>query len=79
MDSHRFPPYQYLPRHCLTNRAGVLRIPNIAEREYMMGLPVGYTQMCLPKGQRKSAEYASSSVAHWTIGWTEGVRPSTDP
>ena len=70
MDSHRFPPYQYLPRHCLINRANVLRLPNIAEREYMMGLPVGYTQMCMPKGQRKSTEYYDKRLTLVGNGWS---------
>ena len=40
-DSHRFPPYQYLPRHCLTNRKQEYRIPNVAEREYNDGAASG--------------------------------------
>lgn len=32
-DKHRFPPYQYLPRHCLQNRKGEYRLPSIHERE----------------------------------------------
>ena len=39
-DSHRFPPCQY-------TRKQEYRIPSIAEREFMMGLPVGYSQMCM--------------------------------
>ena len=73
LDSHRFPPYQYLPRHCLVNKAGVLRLPNIAEREYMMGIPVGYTQMCLPKGQRKTTEYHDKRLTLVGNGWSVPV------
>ena len=73
MDSHRFPPYQYLPRHCLVNKAGLLHIPNIVEKEYMMGLPVGYAQMCLPKGQRKSTEYQDKRLTLVGNGWSVPV------
>ena len=52
-DSFRFPPYQYMSRHCLVNREGQLRLPDAEEREFMMGFPVGYTLNCLPKSQRK--------------------------
>ena len=55
-DKYRFPPYQYLPCNCLVNKHGHYRLPSISEREFIMGLPVGYTQMCAPKSQRKSSE-----------------------
>ena len=73
LDSHRFPPYHYLPRHCLVNRAKTLRIPNILEREYMMGLPGGYTQMCMPKGQRKTAAYLDKRLSLVGNGWSVPV------
>lgn len=31
-DQHRFPPYQYQPQHCLVNKAGTLRLPNVHEK-----------------------------------------------
>ena len=51
------------------NRKGVYRIPSIHEREYMMGLPVGYTQMRMPKSQRKKAEYNDKrlSLDGWSV------------
>ena len=78
-DKHRFPPYQYLPRHCPQNRKGEYRLPSIQEREYMMGLPVGYTQMCFPKSQRRKEEYLvgnawSVPVVTWLIGQLLGPR-----
>lgn len=69
-DSHRFPPYQYLPRHCVVNRQQEYRVPNIAEREYMMGLPVGYTQMCMPKSQRKTTNYSDKRLSLIGNGWS---------
>ena len=55
-DHHRFPPYQYMESNCVVNAANVLRVPDVAEREMMLGFPVDYTQSCLPKSQRKSSE-----------------------
>ena len=72
-DKHRFPPYQYLPRHCLQNRRGDYRLPSISEREYMMGLPVGYTQMCFPKSQRKKEEYLDKRLSLIGNGWSVPV------
>ena len=48
-DMYRFPPYQYRDCYCLTNRVGEFRLPNVREREAMMGFPVNYTESCLPK------------------------------
>ena len=53
----------------------------------MMGLPVGYSQMCVVKGQRKTTEYKDKrlsligngwSVVAWLLGTacgTTGLRP----
>eukprot|EP00435_Cladocopium_sp_Y103_P013721 s1034_g3.t1 len=65
-DSFRYPPYQYLPGNCLVNRAGVLRLPNIEEKELMMGMPLGYTSSCLPKSQRKSTSH--DDLRHTLVG-----------
>ena len=40
-DSYRFPPYQYCQDHCLVNRQGCLRVPDVAERDMMLGFPLG--------------------------------------
>ena len=56
-DLHRFPPYQYREQHCLVNRQNLLRVPDVAERELMLGFPLHYTASCLPKGMRKSTNY----------------------
>ena len=42
-DDFRYPPYQYSPENCLKNSKGEIRMPNISEKEMMMGLPVDYT------------------------------------
>ena len=53
-DSFRFPPYQYKNQHCLVNKQNQLRLPDIEEREVMMGFPKGYTNPCFTKTLRKS-------------------------
>lgn len=72
-DSYRFPPYQYCSKHCLQNRQGLLRVPTIEEREYMMGFPVGYTMHCLPKSQRKSSEYGDRRLTLIGNSWAVPV------
>lgn len=56
-DQHRFPPYQYQTKNLLINKKGDLRVPDVEEREFLLGFPVGYTANCLPKGQRKGESY----------------------
>lgn len=56
-DQHRFPPYQYQTKNLLINKKGDLRAPDVEEREFLLGFPVGYTANCLPKGQRKGEAY----------------------
>eukprot|EP00435_Cladocopium_sp_Y103_P069649 s180_g33.t1 len=38
-DHYRFPPYQYQDKNCVQNKVGVLRLPDIEERECIMGFP----------------------------------------
>ena len=56
-DSFRFPPYQYQARHCLSNKHGAMRIPDVEEREVIMGFPKGYTAQCMPKSKHGSQAY----------------------
>ena len=56
-DCFRYPPYQYLPANCLQNRHKVLRLPNISEKELIMGLPLDYTNPCSTKSQRKTSHH----------------------
>ena len=48
-DNHRFPPYQYRDCNCVRNSKGEFRPPNIAEREAILGFPLGYTKQCMKK------------------------------
>ena len=65
-DLHRFPPYQYMEVNSLVNRKGDFRLPEVEEKEYMMGFPVGFTSHCLPKSERKKAGYLD--VRHTLVG-----------
>eukprot|EP00435_Cladocopium_sp_Y103_P007463 s167_g2.t1 len=65
-DRYRYPPYQYLPGNCLVNRSGQLRLPDIQEKELMMGMPRGYTVPCVVKSQRKSE--AHLDLRHTLVG-----------
>ena len=65
-DKFRYPPYQYLPVNCVVNRQGALRLPTVEEKELMMGLPLGYTNPCLPKSQRKGV--AHLGLRHSLVG-----------
>ena len=46
-DSHRYPPYQYRDKHLIRCSSGTLRLPNISEKEVIMGFPLHYTVPCL--------------------------------
>ena len=54
---YRFPPYQYCTLNCLVNKHNVLQIPDVNEREVMMGFPLNFTAGCLPKSKQKGSEY----------------------
>ena len=55
-DDHRFPPYQYKAVNCLTNGV-VKRVPNVRERECILGFPLDYTAKCFPKGQQHTTSW----------------------
>ena len=40
-----------------TDREGVFRLPEVSEKEIMMGFPLHYTALCKPKGERKTQAY----------------------
>ena len=55
-DDHRFPPYQYKAVNCVTNGL-VKRVPNVRERECILGFPLDYTAKCYPKGQQNKTSW----------------------
>lgn len=72
-DRYRFPPYQYCKVHCLTNRQHRLRIPDVEEREAMMGFPVHYTAGCVPKQERGRDGYNDCRLTLVGNSWSVPV------
>ena len=56
-DKHRFPPYQYCDSHCVVNKHDHLRVPDVQERELMLGFPLDYTAPCTGKSKRTGESY----------------------
>ena len=73
MDSHRFPPYQYKGDNCVMNAQGDYRVPDVSERELILGFPLNYTAGCLPKGQRKTGEYQDTRLTLLGNSWSVPV------
>eukprot|EP00438_Fugacium_kawagutii_P028761 Skav220381 [mRNA] locus=scaffold896:127637:129049:- [translate_table: standard] len=69
-DAYRFPPYQYRRCHGVCNRHGEVRVPNVNEREVILGFPLHYTQGCYPKGQRQTAAYHDERLSLLGNAWS---------
>ena len=69
-DRHRFPPYQYCAVNCLVNKHNVLRVPDVSEREVMLGFPLGYTAGCMPKNKQKGEEYNDGRLTLLGNNWS---------
>ena len=69
-DSFRFPPYQYKESNSLVNGAGDFRVPDVSEREVMMGFPLNYTASCAPKSQRKSQAFLDERLTLIGNSWS---------
>eukprot|EP00438_Fugacium_kawagutii_P026600 Skav213726 [mRNA] locus=scaffold2563:64713:68294:+ [translate_table: standard] len=72
-DLHRFPPYQYRTQNCLKNRSSQLRIPNVNERELLLGFPLNYTTSCFPKGERKGDAWSDCRLTLLGNSWSVPV------
>lgn len=72
-DSYRFPPYQYQQKHCLTNRKKAMRVPNIEEREVIMGFPKGYTSQCRSKQYQTGQGYNDARLTLVGNSWNVTV------
>lgn len=72
-DSHRFPPYQYKEEHCVVNRANLLRIPDVDERELMLGFPLHYTAPCAAKNERRASWYVDTRLTLLGNTWSVPV------
>eukprot|EP00435_Cladocopium_sp_Y103_P008139 s339_g2.t1 len=72
-DLHRYPPYQYKPEYCVHHGSGQLRVATIAEREVILGFPVGYTLNCVRKSDQKAAWVADVRKTLLGNSWSVGV------
>lgn len=72
-DCYRFPPYQYRDCFTLVNKHGLHRVPDIAEREVMMGFPRDYTQNCWPKSQQGSQAHLDERLTLVGNSWNVTV------
>eukprot|EP00438_Fugacium_kawagutii_P008223 Skav213983 [mRNA] locus=scaffold3014:59382:61238:+ [translate_table: standard] len=72
-DQHRFPPYQYAHNNGLVNKNGQWRVASSAEREAIMGFPVGYTKACVPKAQQHGLDYVNQRLTLLGNSWQVGV------
>eukprot|EP00435_Cladocopium_sp_Y103_P038922 s627_g10.t1 len=73
LDSFRFPPYQYKDIHCVVNGAGDMRVPDVSERELMMGFPLHYTAACCGKSERKKPHYTDTRLTLLGNSWSVPV------
>ena len=55
------------------NKHGDMRVPNIQEREVMMGFPLDYTLQCLFKSSEPTAGRRLSALPTWSIVGSEQV------
>ena len=72
-DSHRFPPYQYQTKFLVQNKAGHKRLPNITEREVIMGFPKDYTLACLPKKDQDTQRHVDFRLTLIGNSWNVTV------
>ena len=72
-DNYRFPPYQYQEKFCLRNNQGALRLPNVQEREVIMGFPKVYTPNCVPKGEQGSQAHLDTRLTLIGNSWNVTV------
>ena len=92
-DQFRFPPYQYQAKYLLRSAKGGLRLPNVQEREVIMGFPKDFTLHCLPKKDQGSFHHNdvrmslignswNVTVVSWLLsqlGARLGLNPSLSP
>lgn len=69
-DEHRFPPYQYCAENGLVNRCNEVRIPDVSEREVLLGFPLHYTSGCLAKHLQKGADYMDCRLTLLGNSWS---------
>eukprot|EP00438_Fugacium_kawagutii_P010420 Skav220420 [mRNA] locus=scaffold639:671867:673685:+ [translate_table: standard] len=55
------------------NRLNHVRVPNVNERELMLGFPLHYTAHCLPKGERKGEAWSDCRLTLLGNSWSVPV------
>ena len=72
-DRYRYPPYQYRDHNCLVDRQGNLRVPNIQERECILGFPKDYTLQAMKKSQQGTSLHEDSRLTMLGNSWNVTV------
>ena len=72
-DQHRCPPNQYKDENCMKSSRGVFKTPSIAEREAILGFPVGFTRQCLSKVQQNSTDHMDCRLTLLGNSWSVPV------
>ena len=72
-DDHRFPPYQYVDANMLINQKGEHRLPDIEEREVILGFPRGYTLHCSKKSEQGSQGHQDKRLSLLGNTWNVTV------
>eukprot|EP00435_Cladocopium_sp_Y103_P000588 s1856_g1.t1 len=72
-DSFRFPPYQYKDCFTLVNKQGAHRIPDITEREVLMGFPRDYTMNSRVKNLQGTVDHMDERLTLIGNSWNVTV------
>lgn len=72
-DWHRFPPYEYVDSNYVKNKHGDMRVPNVHERECMLGFPLDYTLQCMSKRFHGSADHEACRYTLLGNSWSVPV------
>ena len=72
-DNHRYPPYQYRDENCMRSSKGDFRPPSIAEREAILGFPIGFTKQCMSKSHHNSVAHCDCRLTLLGNSWSVPV------
>ena len=66
---HMYPPYQFRDVHCLHHNHETSRVPNVRERELIMGFPLNYTSQCMSKQFHDTFEHECCRLSLLGNSW----------
>lgn len=72
-DAFRYPPYQYRDCHCPVNSKGELRLPDVQERECIMGFPKDFTLHSVKKAGQGTADHQAIRLTMLGNSWNVTV------